>query len=168
MNKTANGKAYEMLSNLVGVCELARATGDREPAGARAERLERHRREPTLHHRQRQRGRAFPGRSRAAESGRRKHLRDVRHDHVDPAQFAASPAHGRCQVRRRARAIVLQSPGRRPAPARRRLVLLHGARGQQALRSGINCCHSSGPRGMALAVQAAYLKLERRERRLWS
>lgn len=27
--KTANGKAYEMLSNLVGLCELARATGDR-------------------------------------------------------------------------------------------------------------------------------------------
>jgi hypothetical protein len=30
VNKTANGKAYEMLSNLVGLCELARATGDRE------------------------------------------------------------------------------------------------------------------------------------------
>lgn len=29
VNKTANGKAYEMLSNLVGLCELARATGDR-------------------------------------------------------------------------------------------------------------------------------------------
>ena len=30
VDKTANGKAYEMLSNLVGVCELARASGDRE------------------------------------------------------------------------------------------------------------------------------------------
>lgn len=29
VDKTANGKAYEMLSNLVGLCELARATGDR-------------------------------------------------------------------------------------------------------------------------------------------
>ncbi len=29
VNRTANGKAYEMLSNLVGLCELARATGDR-------------------------------------------------------------------------------------------------------------------------------------------
>ena len=29
VNKTANGKAYEMLSNLAGLCELARATGDR-------------------------------------------------------------------------------------------------------------------------------------------
>ncbi len=27
---TANGKAYEMLSNLVGLCELARVTGDRQ------------------------------------------------------------------------------------------------------------------------------------------
>lgn len=29
VNKTANGKAYEMMSNLVGLCELARATGDK-------------------------------------------------------------------------------------------------------------------------------------------
>ncbi|MGO9114304.1 MAG: glycoside hydrolase family 127 protein [Thermoguttaceae bacterium] len=30
VDKTANAKAYEMLSNLVGLCELFRATGDRE------------------------------------------------------------------------------------------------------------------------------------------
>lgn len=30
VNQTANRKAYEMLSNLVGLCELARATGDRD------------------------------------------------------------------------------------------------------------------------------------------
>ena len=29
LNKVSNGKAYEMLSNLVGLCELARATGER-------------------------------------------------------------------------------------------------------------------------------------------
>jgi uncharacterized protein len=29
VSRTANGKAYEMLSNLVGLCELARATGDK-------------------------------------------------------------------------------------------------------------------------------------------
>jgi len=29
VNQTANGKAYEMMSNLVGLCELARVTGDR-------------------------------------------------------------------------------------------------------------------------------------------
>jgi DUF1680 family protein len=29
VEKTANGKAYEMLSNLVGLCELARVTGER-------------------------------------------------------------------------------------------------------------------------------------------
>lgn len=30
VNRTANGKAYEMLSNLVGLCELARVTGERQ------------------------------------------------------------------------------------------------------------------------------------------
>lgn len=30
VEKTANGKAYEMLSNLVGLCELARATGEQK------------------------------------------------------------------------------------------------------------------------------------------
>ncbi len=30
--------------------------------------------------------------------------------------------------------------------------------GKKPYDPGINCCHSSGPRGMALAVQAAYLK----------
>ena len=30
VNHVANGKAYEMLSNLVGLCELARVTGDRQ------------------------------------------------------------------------------------------------------------------------------------------
>ncbi|MBN2505710.1 MAG: glycoside hydrolase family 127 protein [Verrucomicrobia bacterium] len=30
VHRTANAKAYEMLSNLVGLCELARATGERE------------------------------------------------------------------------------------------------------------------------------------------
>lgn len=29
VDQTANGKSYEMLSNLVGLCELARATGDK-------------------------------------------------------------------------------------------------------------------------------------------
>jgi len=29
VNRTANGKAYEMLANLMGVCDLARVTGDR-------------------------------------------------------------------------------------------------------------------------------------------
>ena len=28
VNETANGKAYEMLSNLVGLCELVRVTGE--------------------------------------------------------------------------------------------------------------------------------------------
>ena len=30
MSLTANGKAYEMLANLMGICDLARVTGDRK------------------------------------------------------------------------------------------------------------------------------------------
>ena len=100
VNKTANGKAYEMLSNLVGLCELARATGDRGLLEPVLKRVEGHRGEPALHHRQRQRGRAFPGRSRAAQPERGEHLRDLRDDHVDPAQPAAPAAHRRSEVRR--------------------------------------------------------------------
>ena len=98
VNKTANGKAYEMLSNLVGLCELARATGDRkllEPVtNAWKDIVE----QSPLHHRQRQRGRAFSGRSCPAHSGRREHLRDVRHDDLDPAQLSAPAAQRRYEV----------------------------------------------------------------------
>ena len=70
VNKTANGKAYEMLSNLVGLCELARATGDRsllEPVLNAWNDIVANRLYITG---QRQRGRAFPGRSRPAQPGR--------------------------------------------------------------------------------------------------
>ena len=76
---------------------LRTGPGHRRPrsAGAGAKRLEGHRREPSLYHRQRQRGRGFPGRSRPAQPGRCAHLRDLRHDDLDPAQPAASATDGR-------------------------------------------------------------------------
>ena len=69
VNKTANGKAYEMLSNLVGLCELARATGNcslLEPVLNAWNDIVANR---SVHHRQRQRGRGFPGRSCPAQPG---------------------------------------------------------------------------------------------------
>ena len=63
VNKTANAKAYEMLSNLVGLCELARATGDRqllEPVLIAWQDVVS---ESAVPHGQRQPGRAFPRRS---------------------------------------------------------------------------------------------------------
>ena len=38
--------------------------------------------------------------------------------------------------------------------------------GKKPYDSGITCCHSSGPRGMVLAVQAAYLKMKAAETEL--
>ena len=159
VDKTANGKAYEMLSNLVGLCELARATGDRKFLQAVHQRLAGHRRQPALHHGHGEQFRAFPGRPRAAEHGGQEHRRDVRHHDLDPTQSAIAPLDGRGEVRRRIGAIALQSPGRGPASPRRRLVLLtRPLEGRKPYDKGITCCHSSGPRGMALAPQAAYLR----------
>ena len=94
VNHTANGKAYEMLSNLVGLCELARATGDRSLLEPVFKCLERHRHEPPVSHRQRQRGRGLPRRSCPAQPGGCPHRRDLRHDHLDSAQPATSPTDG--------------------------------------------------------------------------
>ena len=57
-----------MLSNLVGLCELARATGDRSYLQPRGQRLGRHRGPPSLPHRHRQLGRALPRRLRPART----------------------------------------------------------------------------------------------------
>ena len=161
VNKTANGKAYEMLSNLVGLCELARATGDRSLLEPVTKRLERYRRKPPLHHRQRQRGRAFPGRPCPAHTGRRQHLRDLRHDHLDPAQPAAPAAHGRYEVSPMSwRRSFYNHLAAAQHPRGDDWCYYTALEGKKPYDPGINCCHSSGPRGMALAVQAAYLKLK--------
>ncbi len=136
VNKTANGKAYEMLSNLVGLCELARATGDRsllQPVRNAWNDIVENRLYITG---SASAGEHFQGDHVLPNQRGCAHRRDLRHDHLDPAQPSASATDGRSKVRRRARAIVLQPSGRRSAPARGRLVLLHGSRGQEAVRSG--------------------------------
>ena len=119
VNKTANGKAYEMLSNLVGLCELYRATGDAQLLASRPQRLARHRREPALHYRQPPvRPEHFHGDHELPNGPERQHLRNVRYRHLDAAQLAIAAADRRGEVRRRIRAIALQPLGRRPESAR--------------------------------------------------
>ena len=104
VNKTANGKAYEMLSNLVGLCELARATGDRgllvPVQNAWSDIVE---------------NRLYlTGSASAGEVFRDDHVlpnqvarpyrRDLRHDHLDSAQSSAPEAHGQPKIWRRTRA----------------------------------------------------------------
>jgi DUF1680 family protein len=157
VNKTANGKAYEMLSNLVGLCELARATGNRdllEPVRNAwtdivANRL------------------YITGSASAGE-----HFKD---DHVLPNQVGAHI----CEtcvtttwIQLNLQLLRLTGDAKYGGELERtfynHLAAAQHPRGDDwcyytALEGkkpydpGINCCHSSGPRGMALAVQAAYL-----------
>ena len=126
VNKTANGKAYEMLSNLVGLCELARATGDRSLLKPVLNAWQDIVEQAALPDRQRQRRRAFPGRLRPPQRRELQYLRDVRHDDLDSVESAIAASDGRVAVRRRVGTLLLQPPCRGPASARQRLVLLHG------------------------------------------
>lgn len=157
VNKTANGKAYEMLSNLVGLCELARATGDRnllEPVrNAWSDIIE---------------NRLYiTGSASAGE-----HFRD---DHVLPNQKGAhvcetcvtttwiqlnlqllrltgDPKYGDELER-----TFYNHLAAAQHPRGDDWCYFTALEGKKPYDSGINCCHSSGPRGMALAVQAGYL-----------
>ncbi len=117
VNKTANGKAYEMLSNLVGLCELARATGDRALL------------EPVLNAWQdivdkrlyltgsASNGEHFQADYVLPNGMESQHLRDVRHGDLDPVESATAASDGRGAVRRRVGTHFLQPPCRGPASA---------------------------------------------------
>jgi DUF1680 family protein len=158
VNKTANGKAYEMMSNLVGLCELARATGDRGLLG------------PVLHawndivaNRLYLTGSASAG----------EHFQD---DHVLPNQVGASVGEtcvtttwiqlnlqllrltGEAKFGDELERSFYNHLAAAQNPRGGDWCYYTALEGKKPYDSGINCCHSSGPRGMALAVQAAFLK----------
>lgn len=158
VDRTANGKAYEMLSNLVGLCELARATGDKtllQPVINAWEDIVAHRLYIT--------GSASQG----------EHFHD---DYYLPNQSGANL----CETCVTTTWLQLNSQLLRLTGAARyadqleRTFLNHLAAAQRpdgaewcyftALQGtkpygpGINCCVSSGPRGMALVPEHAFLK----------
>jgi DUF1680 family protein len=158
VNRTANGKAYEMLSNLVGVCELARATGDRSLL------------EPVLN--------AWkdivPNRlylTGSASSG--EHFQG---DHVLPGGVGAHICEtcvtttwiqlnlqllrltGEAKFGDELERTFYNHLSAAQNPRGDDWCYFTPLEGKKPYDAGINCCHSSGPRGMALAVQAAYLK----------
>jgi DUF1680 family protein len=158
VNRTANGKAYEMLSNLVGVCELARATGERgllDPVQAAWKDIVTNRLYLT-------------GSASAGE-----HFQD---DHVLPGQVGAHIGETcvtTTWIQLNLQLLRLTGESKYGEELVRSLYNHLAAaqhprgddwcyytalEGKKPYDSGINCCHSSGPRGMALAVQAAYLR----------
>jgi DUF1680 family protein len=158
VNKTANAKAYEMLSNLVGLCEFARATGEHAML------------DPVLN--------AWNDvvRNRLYLTGSASQGEHFRNDHVLPNHSGAHVAETcvtTTWIQLNFQLLRLTGDSKY-ADELERSFYNHLAAAQQprgddwcyftALEGkkpydpGINCCHSSGPRGMVLAVQAAYLK----------
>ena len=158
VNKTANGKAYEMLSNLVGLCELARSTGDRsllEPVRNAWQDI-------------------VANRLYISGSGSAGEL--FRDDHVLPNQVGAHIGEtcvtttwiqlnlqllrltGEPKFGNELERSFYNHLAAAQHPRGDDWCYFTALEGKKPFDSGITCCHSSGPRGMVLAVQAAYLK----------
>ena len=158
VNKTANGKAYEMLSNLVGLCELARATGDRSLL------------QPVLN--------AWNDivANRLYITGSASAGEHFQGDHVLPNQVGAHIGEtcvtttwiqlnlqllrltGEAKYSNELERSFYNHLAAAQHPRGDDWCYYTALEGKKPFDSGITCCHSSGPRGMALAVQAAYLK----------
>jgi hypothetical protein len=157
VNKTANGKAYEMLSNLVGLCELARATGDRTML------------EAVLNAWQDivDKRRYVTGTASQWEHFQADHeLRNDTAAHVGETCVTVTWIQLNLQLLR-------LTGGAKFGDELERAIYNHLAaaqnprgddwcyytalEGRKPYDKGITCCHSSGPRGMALAPQTAYL-----------
>ena len=158
VNKTANGKAYEMLSNIVGLCELARATGDRDCLQA-AENA----------------WRDIVGK-RLYVTGSASMFEHFPGDHELPN----TPDKNLCEtcvtvtwIQLNLQLLRLTGEAKYGDELERSLYNHLAAaqhprgddwsyytalEGRKPYDKGITCCHSSGPRGMALAPQAAYLR----------
>jgi uncharacterized protein len=159
VNKTANGKAYEMLSNLVGLCELARATGDASLLTAVLNAWQ-----DIVDSRLYVTGSASAG----------EHFQG---DHVLPNQPGAHICEtcvtttwiqlnlqllrltGEARFGNELERTFYNHLAAAQHPAGADWCYYTALEGKKPYDPGINCCHSSGPRGMALAPQAAFLKI---------
>jgi DUF1680 family protein len=158
VNKTANGKAYEMLSNLVGLCELARATGNRPLL------------EPVLNAWQDIVSKRLYITGSASQD---------EHFHGDfdlPNQSEANVAEtcvtttwiqlnlqllrltGEAKFANELEKTLYNHLSAAQNPRGDDWCYFTALEGKKPYDAGITCCHSSGPRGMALAPLQAYLK----------
>ncbi|HEY5912045.1 MAG TPA: beta-L-arabinofuranosidase domain-containing protein [Verrucomicrobiae bacterium] len=158
VNKTANGKAYELLSNLAGLCELARATGDRQLLN------------PVLN--------AWQDivSKRLYLTGSASRAEVFTGDYDLPNQRSAKICEtcvtvtwmqlnlqllrltGDAKFANQIETTLYNHLAAAQNPDGDDLCPYPPLEGFKYYESGINCCHSSGPRGMALAPQTAYLK----------
>ena len=158
VNKVCNGKAYEMLSNLVGLCELARATGERPllqaVLAAWADIVE---------------NRLYAtGSTSQWEHFQADHdMRDGVDIHIAETcvtttwiQFnlALLQLTGEARFGDELERSFYNHLAAAQHPQGADWCYYTALDGKKQYDKGITCCHSSGPRGMALAPQAAYLR----------
>ncbi|MFO1499095.1 MAG: glycoside hydrolase family 127 protein [Verrucomicrobiota bacterium] len=158
VQKTANGKAYEMLSNLVGLCELARVTGERAYLQAALNAWE-----DVVTHRLYLTGSASQG----------EHFRD---DYYLPNQESAHVAEtcvtttwiqlnsqllrltGEARFGSELERTFYNHLSAAQRPDGAQWCYFTALEGKKPYGPGINCCVSSGPRGMALVPLHAWLR----------
>ena len=158
VDKTANGKAYEMLSNLVGLCELARATGDRQFLRAASNAWQ------------------DIAKNRLYLTGSASSFETFHGDHDLPNGMDKNLCETCVTVtwiQLNLELLRLTGDAKFGDELERSLYNHLAAaqhprgddwcyytplEGRKPYDKGITCCHSSGPRGMALAPQAAYLR----------
>lgn len=155
---TANGKAYEMLSNLVGLCELARTTGERallDPVLAAAADIRAHHRYVT------------GTLSRGEHFGPDFDLPNGESAHVGETCVTTTWIQLCAQLLRLTGDLVHGAEIERSlynhlAAAQRpdgaQWCYYTALEGRKPYTPGINCCVSSGPRAMAMAPSLAVLR----------
>ncbi len=157
VSKVANGKAYEMLSNLVGLCELARATGDKEMMQAALNAWQ----DIVDNHLY------ITGSASLGEHFKADHeLRNEEGPHICETCVTVTWIQLNLQLLRLTGEAKFGDELERSFynhlsaaqnPKGEDWCYYTALDGKKRYDHGITCCHSSGPRGLALVPQAAYL-----------
>jgi DUF1680 family protein len=159
VNLVANAKAYEMLSNIVGLCDLARATGDKTLIEASLNAWQ-----DIVDHRLYLTG------------GTSEHERFIGDNELpnDVSAHLGETCVTTTWIQLNLSLLQLTGEARfgnelersfynhlaaAQSPDGNDWCYYTALAGRKQYDAGIICCHSSGPRGMELAVQAAYLKV---------
>lgn len=158
VNKVSNGKAYEMLSNLVGLCELARATGERPLTQAVLNAWQ-----DIVDNRL-----YVTGTTSQMEHFQPDHdMRDTVDRHLGETcvtttwiqlNLALLQLTGEARFGDELERSFYNHLTAAQHPAGEDWCYYTALDGRKQYDKGITCCHSSGPRGLALAPQSAYLR----------
>lgn len=159
VNKVANAKAYEMLSNIVGLCDLARATGDKSLIEASLLAWQ-----DIVDHRLYLSGSASQkehfGPDYDLPNGVAAHLGEtcVTTTWIQ-LNLSLLQLTGEARFGHELERTFYNHLTAAQHPAGNDWCYYTALEGRKKYDAGITCCHSSGPRGLALAPQAAYLRV---------